>query len=1132
MLQSGDTGSRQYSEFAQSRAANSRFTGPLLILILIFPIAAASVLPPGSKPAMAQEAGEKQDDPAATNLHTIGISAYEKKDYPVAVEQWSRLLREYPDYSYRLDIKYLIGQAWFKQAKYEESAKTFRELRESIPVMSQFRNGPALLVFSGFSEYSLAKAAEDPKKASPYLDEAIARYEDFFQMFPDDDLIDQARYFHGLAVLRKNDIEPAAPLLEAATKSFAALIEKSPESPLVPKAIHELGRCHELAGRYDEALKLYTEFPVRFSSHELAPAVALLAAQTQLLLWQARQNAGDTGAAKTYFSDAIKGFDELSRLEGFPDQDQALFCKAECLQGISDIKAAAESLADLVTRFPQSRFAGESMLNAGKFFFAADDLERAAEWLERTSREFADGKDEAIHWLARIHLQKKEFDKALEIAGKATENGGGGKFRASLLLDTGDALHELAGRRKESISVYRSIAEQFPDDPAAARARYYAACACLMENDLAGATADASAFRDKYPDHELLPVTLEVLAEAALKTGKYAEAEATFKDLQSRFPEHEGVSRWKSRLAWALSLQNKGTDAIGLMEANLAKLTDPVERAESHYIIGSTWFGAKEFGKAADSFESALSENPKRTDANLIRLLIARSRHETGDFDKAIEAASAVLANQPSEPHVAEANYRLGEAAYEKDDLAGAVKYYTAAIDAPGAGAFAANALYGRAWAWQGQKEYKKAIDDFTRVITDHRQSDVAPQALRGRAVALRNNGQADEALTDINEYLTSSPAGDDLWQAKYERGLCHAFLEKWPEAIADLEPLVSEMQPASKVADNLLYELAWALRKNKDLEKSVATFRLLGDKYADSVFAAESRFHVGESYYDAGNFEEAARFYEMCLALNPDANIGERAAFKLAWSAFERDQWDVAHKLFVQQVEKYPEGPLKAVGLSMVAESLFHGKKFSEAVSAYKVAVPAINDAGVSDESVRILTPLHAAQSANKAGDFETARRFAEQLLKDYPDSGYQYAARFELGTALDGLGKPDEAITAWQPVAEKSIDKLGARARAMIGEAYFKKQDYKEAINQFKLVVYGYATIDQKEEIDPWRAFSAYEAARCYYVRIKDASPEERPQLIEDARYWFQYLIENYQTDKLVGDARKQLEALDKLK
>ncbi len=1100
--------------------------------LAILALAAITWIPLTGRAVRAQDNPAKQDDPAAANLHTIGNSAYESKDYPVAIEQWSRLLREYPDYSARLDIKYMIGQAWFKQANYAESAKTFRELRESIPVMSQFRNGPALLVFSGFSEYSLAKAAEDPKKAIPLLDEAIARYEDFIQLFADDDLVDQARYFHGLAVLRKNDLEPASSLLDAATRSFTAVIEKSPESPLVPKAIHELGRCHELAGRYDEALKLYTEFPVRFSKHELAPAVALLAAQARFRLGQSRQNSGDNDAARQYFSDAIKGFDELSRLEGFPDQDQALFCKAECLQGISDIKSAAESLAELVTRFPQSRFAGEAMLNAGKFFFAADDLERAAEWLERTSTEFADGRDEATHWLARIHLQKKEFEKGLALASKATENGGGGKFRASLLLDTGDALHEIPGRRKESIAAYRSVAEQFPDDPVAARARYYAACACLLEEDFDGAESDAAAFRDSYPDHELLPVTLEVLAEAALKTGKFPVAESTFKDLQARFPEHEGVSRWKSRLAWALSLQNKGTDAIGLMEANLAKLTDPVERAESHYIIGSTWFTAKEFGKAADSFDSALRENPDRTDANLIRLLIARSRHETGDYDKAIAAASAVLEHQPSGAHAAEANYRLGEAAYEKGDLPAAVKYYSATIDSPDGKSFAANALYGRAWAWQGQKDYKKAIADFSSVISNHAESDVAPQALSGRAVALRIDNRADEALADIEKYLATNPKGDDLWQAKYERGLCHAFLEKWPEAIADLEPLVAEMPPESKVADNLLYELAWASRKNNDPEKAVATFRLLGEKYPESIFAAESRFHVGESCYDAGNFDEAARFYESCLALNPDANIGERAAFKLAWCAFERDQWDNAHNLFRQQVEKYPDGPLKAVGLSMVAESLFHGKKYTEAVTAYKVAVPAITDAGVSDESVRILAPLHAAQSANKSGDFATAQQFAEQLLRDYPDSGYRYAAGFELGTALEGLGKLDEAIAAWQPVAEKSIDKLGARARAMIGEVYFKKQDYKEAINQFKLVVYGYATTDEKEEIDPWRAFSAYEAARCYYVRIKDANAGERTQLIADARHWFQYLIDNYQSDKLVADARKQLEALDKLK
>ena len=136
-----------------------------------------------------------------------------------------------------------------------------------------------------------------------------------------------------------------------------------------------------------------------------------------------------------------------------------------------------------------------------------------------------------------------------------------------------------------------------------------------------------------------------------------------------------------------------------------------------------------------------------------------------------------------------------------------------------------------------------------------------------------------------------------------------------------------------------------------------------------------------------------------------------------------------------------------------------------------------------------------------------------------------------FELGTAQEGLGKTDEAIATWQPVAEKSIDKIGTRARAMIGDAYFKKGEYDQAITEFKSVMYGYPTVDQKAEIDPWRAFSAYETARCYYVQVSDAKGEQRSRLVASAREWFEYLLKNYESDVLAPDARKQLETLKKL-
>lgn len=1073
----------------------------------------------------------QEDDPAAINLHTIGNNAYEQKDYPLAVDQWNKLLNEYPNYSARRQIKFLIGQAWFQQKNYEQALTEFRELRDSIPVIASYPNGPALLVFLGFSQFSVAKATEDPAKATELLQASIDNYTLFQEHFASDTIADQALFFQGESLSQLNQINLDPKLLERAADAYQSVIVSHPQSPLVPKALAEFASCLEQSGKYEEALKQYTDFQTRFPENDQMPVVQLRAAETVLKLGVSRQNSGDSDEAAKYFDDAIKRFDQLASDEKFGERDFALYRKAFCLQQVPDMKAAATAYATLANDFPESRLVAEATLNAGKFYFASGNIDGAQKWLSNVVSKNMAGKEEATHWLCRIHLEQKRYDEALALASAATENEGGGAFRVNLLVDAADALHEIPDRRIESIPLYRSVVAQYPTDPLSPRAQYYAAYANMSLGQFQDAIDDARKFKTDYPTHELLPATLQVLGDSALKVDEHALAQSTFEDLLNRFPEDASASWWKTRVGWSLYLQDKNDEAIAFLTSALVDMKDPVSRSESYYVAGSSQFRKADYGKAVDAFELALRENDKRSDANAIRLLMSRSYYQLKDLEKARTIAGQVLENNPDAETSAEAHFRLGEFEYELGDFKKAIAHYAPVIDGATPSGFLPDALYSRAWALKNDGQMDAAVADFTRLIDEFPDSPNGKQALLGRAAALRADGQFAEAIKDLDAFLAAAPSEQDRWRATYERGLCHAIMEKWSDAVADFEPLATTIDPDSSFADNMLYELAWAYKKLDNQKKSIDTFTQLADQFSDSSVAAEANFHVGESLYDQGEFDSAAERYKKCLGGEPTANVGERAAYKLAWCAFEQENWTEAHLLFKEQIDKYGEGPLSAVGLSMLAESLFQNKNHKDAVVAYKIAVPAIRAATISDESVRILTPLHAAQSANQTGDYQSALTFAQSVIDEYPDSEYRFAAMFELGTAQEGLGNLDEAIATWRPVAEKSIDKIGARARAMIGDAFFKKKEYEQAITEFKSVMYGYPTVDQKAEIDPWRAFSAYETARCYYVQVSDANGEQRKQLIASAREWFEFLLKNYENDVLAPDARKQLETLNKL-
>ena len=689
----------------------------------------------------------------------------------------------------------------------------------------------------------------------------------------------------------------------------------------------------------------------------------LRAAETVLKIGVSRQNSGDANEARKYFDDAIQRFDQLASDEKFVERDFALYRKAFCLQQIPDMKAAASAYASLANDFPDSRLAAEATLNAGKFYFASGNPEGARTWLSNVVSKNLPGKDEATHWLCRIHLEQKEYDEALKLASAATENDGGGNYRVNLLVDAADALHELPDRRSESIPLYRSIVRQFATDPLAPRSQYYAAYASMTLGKFQDAINDAKKFQTDYPTHELLPATLQVLGDSALKVDEHALAQSTFEDLLNRFPDDASAAWWKTRVAWSLYLQDKNDEAVSFLSSALVDMKDPVSRSESYYVAGSSHFRKGDYGKAVDAFEMALRENDKRTDANAIRLLIARSYYQLKNLEKARSVAAQVLENNPVPDAATEARFRLGEFEYELGDFAKAIAYYTPVIDAATPSSFLSEALYSRAWALRNDGQSDAAIADFTRLINEFADSPNGKQALLGRAVAFRADSQFDQAIKDLDAFLAADPSEQDRWRATYERGLCHAIMEKWSEAAADFEPLAAKIDPGNSFADNMLYELAWAYKKLDNNSKAVETFLQLADQFSDSSVAAEANFHVGESLYEQGDFDGAADRYTKCLNGEPSANVGERAAYKRAWCAFEQEKWTDAHLLFKEQIDKYGEGPLNAVGLSMLAESLFQNKNHKDAVVAYKVAVPAIRAATISDESVRILTPLHGAK-------------------------------------------------------------------------------------------------------------------------------------------------------------------------
>ena len=158
-----------------------------------------------------------------------------------------------------------------------------------------------------------------------------------------------------------------------------------------------------------------------------------------------------------------------------------------------------------------------------------------------------------------------------------------------------------------------------------------------------------------------------------------------------------------------------------------------------------------------------------------------------------------------------------------------------------------------------------------------------------------------------------------------------------------------------------------------------------------------------------------------------------------------------------------------------------------------------------------------YIGNGARQVGDFGavawwaecgTAKAMGRESLKllapiaqKYPDSPLIAEALYEQGWAKQNLGKPDEALKDYEDAATRSRDKAGARARFMIGEIYFEKKNYDEAIKQFQRVMFGLGGDKATPEVRIWQAQAGFETGRCWEVQIQGADAKKKQECVASA-------------------------------
>lgn len=1050
-----------------------------------------------------------------------------------AANQWEKIIGTQPDWP-RIGVAYLnLGVCKVSQGKFTEA---FEPIKKSLQLSGNRIDTPKALMFLGYAQMnhgnqlSLSKEPSDLEAASVYLTTATQTLGKILNNFPDFELADQALYFRGQSFYKLDRLNEAISAFEKVAQDKDATFRKD--------ALFDMASAYQRQGELTlakEALDDYYSIASDQAAENPAALDDVRLRTAKALLGLAKTADDQNTDSAEHYANVIELLQPIADDPQSDLKDQALFNQALAEIGLNNNQAAA-SMLETVAALPGSSLSQQSAVLAGRAWSQLQQYDRAIELLRPIAESNSRFGIEAAILLSTALRMTDQPESAIVITQRWAQTDPDSPLIVALLMEQADATYMVRGKKKEAAKLYTTIALDYPPSSATGDALYKAAAAHWETFATIDAIAMARQFIDQFPNHPRVPAAQTILADAAIAKENFAEGESIYRDLVRDYPEDPDVGQWTLRIGWALFLQDKFASASDFLKTSVDTIKRLEDQSEAFHWIGESAFELKNYRDAIRALNQALeSAKPwERLDATLFTRLQAELA--LGKFEDALVSLNLLQQKFPDSEFISESLLRTGEAYLEHQKFPDAIAQYKKVINQYPDSEYLPSAMYGLGWAQLRGGQFETAEATFDKLIADFPTINLSQQARVGRSIAQRRLGKTDSAIVDLIAFIESAAPGERKNNSMLELGLAYVENENWQEAKSTFTELLA-VEPTTSLADRAHYELAWVLRRLDEPQAALDQFQQLINEHPNSDLAAEAFFEVAADLYQRKNFEAAAPMFQRSL----DANVAvspleEKALYQLAWSHYHLKDFAAAAKSFGTLVTKFPQSDRIGDALFMQGQSHFQLDQFAESLEAYQAAKERLNGSNADQTPQKRLLMLHGAQSANQVGEFQTALNFATPLTLTALDEGngseaaLVHSAWLEIAKARLALGEIDGAMDGLER-ASKDLGKTGAQARVMKGDLLLESQAFEAAINEYKLVFYGYGGTKSTDEIRALQAYAIYETARASYIRIADASPRLKPEFIDRAIQHFRYLVGNYPDQPLAQKATKQIQALQKL-
>jgi TolA-binding protein len=541
-------------------------------------------------------------------------------------------------------------------------------------------------------------------------------------------------------------------------------------------------------------------------------------------------------------------------------------------------------------------------------------------------------------------------------------------------------------------------------------------------------------------------IALLALGNSYFQVKRYADAALTYKLLLEKYPERETAQTALFRLGIALDGIMEKDSAVKVLERFLSKNPNHPNSANAAAYLAKAASDSGRLGKAlgyCDALEKRYYYSPLSASVDAQR---ADAYYRAGDYENAASNYLQAFRSSSEDYFDVSANpeaerltvYRLGECYEHLGNNDEAKKWYADYITRDQSTERAGKAYYALASIAKAQNNIDRAtmyLEEAGRIAKKLGGKEMSIDLETGEM--LFGSERYADAIARYNEALAKAD-NDSIGQYIRSRiAISYYRIDNPKEADKAATEFVKKYPRGYNYAAEFEFERGKYQIRRDDLVKAKERFDNVVASYPKAPIVPEALFWKARVYELERELPQAVQLYDSILRVYPKNAIVPRVQLSLGNDYYSLEQWDAASKQYRAILDNEQRSP------DLVQYAM------SNLIMTYK-------------------------EMELYDGALELTRRYIERFPND-PDL---IEKKIDLGVIYQKLGYYDQSILQLQSLIEAGNTNLEAELRYYIGEAYFYKGDYQQAILEFLKVPY---LVTRKEKAD-WISTSYYMAGQSY--------------------------------------------------